>query len=319
VLHFKVWIFRIARREFCNMKKLIIAALAAMTVALPSFAEKAYGIDDAVARVTKEVAAKLPPGTKVVVIDIKSASEIAGEYVADELTLNLLGAEKFVVVDRQSLQVIREELNFQMSGDVSDESAQRLGAMLGAETLITGSFDRLQDTYRLSVKAVRVETAELQYFNTVTVRDDDDVRVLFGMTTSAAAAAESRSSAASSVGSAIRGFFDFTGRFICMTVNPIFGIGSYMQGDPHGGGTVAFWEVAGGATFWVGTIMQNAEKEGGVLVTGAGGVMVVGAVAYSLIRPWTYNRAPKVAEALDRVNVEYVADEGLSVGFKLAY
>lgn len=298
-----------------TMKKLIIAALAALTFAVPAFAEKKYKIDDAVRLVSKEITAKLPEGTKVVVIDIKSGTESAGEYVAEEITLNLLNANKFVVVDRASLQTIRDELSFQMSGDVSDDSAQRLGAMLGAETLITGSFDQLQDKYRLSVKAVKVETAELQYLSTLTVADDSDTQALFGKTP----AAESRTKTTKTVGSAILGFFDFTGRFICMTVNPIFGIGSYMQGDTTGGSRVAFWEVAGFGTLWYGTIRQNNNESGGELITGLGGMMLGGAVVYSWIRPWTYNRAPKVAEALDHVNIEYTAENNLSVGFKLAY
>ena len=235
--------------------------------------------------------------------------------MAEEITLNLLNANKFIVVDRASLETIRKELDFQMSGDVSDDSAQRLGAMLGAETLITGSFDQLQDKYRLSVKAVKVETAELQYLNTLTVQDNADTQALFGKTPAAA----SRAKTTSSVGSAIMGFFDFTGRFICMTVNPIFGIGSYMQGDTQGGGTVAFWEVAGICTTVVGTIRQDNEQSGGELITAIGGMMVGGAVVYSWIRPWTYNRAPKVAEALDHVNIAYTADNALSVGFTLAY
>ncbi len=297
------------------MKKLAIAALAALTIALPAFAERQYNIDDAVYLVSKDITAKIPAGTKVVVIDIKSSTESAGEYVAEEITLNLLNANKFIVVDRASLETIRKELDFQMSGDVSDDSAQRLGAMLGAETLITGSFDQLQDKYRLSVKAVKVETAELQYLNTLTVQDNADTQALFGKTPAAA----SRAKTTSSVGSAIMGFFDFTGRFICMTVNPIFGIGSYMQGDTEGGGTVAFWEVAGICTAVVGTIRQDNEQSGGELITAIGGMMVGGAVVYSWIRPWTYNRAPKVAEALDHVNIAYTADNTLSVGFTLAY
>ncbi len=297
------------------MKRFLIAALAACALTVPAFAEKQYKIDDALNLVAKELGSKLPAGSKIVVLEIKCTNETAGEYLAEDLTLNLLNGGKFVVVDRASLGQIREELSFQVSGDVSDESAQRLGAMLGAETLITGSFDQLQDKYRLSVKAVKVETAELQYLNTLTVQDNDDTRAVFGKTPADA----SRAKKASTVGSAILGFFDFTGRFICMTVNPIFGIGSYMQGDTQGGGTVAFWEVVGSGTLWYGTIRQNNNESNGELITGLGGFMVGGAIVYSWIRPWTYNRAPKLAEALDGVNIGYTADNRVSVGYRLEY
>ncbi len=297
------------------MKKFLLIAAVTAAFALPVFAEKQYNVDDAISLGAKELSAKIPEGTKLVVINIKSESEKAGEYVVNELTLDLLNAGKFVVVDRASLEEIRQELSFQTSGDVSDESAQRLGAMLGAETLITGSLDQLSDRYRLSLKAVKVETAELQYLNTLTVQDSAEMRELFGKTPAAA----SRAKTTNTVGSAILGFFDFTGRFICMTVNPFFGIGSYMQGDTQGGGTVAFWEVAGIATAWYGTVRQNNNESNGELITGVGGLMVTGAVVYSLIRPWTYNRAPKVAQVLDHVNVGFTSENDLSVGFKLAF
>ena len=56
----------------------------------------------------------------------------------DGLTLELLELGSLRIVDRENIAKVRAELSFQMSGDVSDDSAQRLGAMLGAETLVTG-------------------------------------------------------------------------------------------------------------------------------------------------------------------------------------
>jgi len=43
------------------------------------------------------------------------------------------------VVDRQQLDLIRAELNFQMSGEVSDESAQSIGQMLGVQSIMSGT------------------------------------------------------------------------------------------------------------------------------------------------------------------------------------
>jgi hypothetical protein len=51
-------------------------------------------------------------------------------YVAEELEYQLVKSGKFTIVDRNRLDTIRAEQNFQMSGDVSDESAVRTGEIV---------------------------------------------------------------------------------------------------------------------------------------------------------------------------------------------
>jgi hypothetical protein len=43
------------------------------------------------------------------------------------------------VADRQNLEFVYKELNFQMSGEVSDEEVVSIGKFLGADMVITGS------------------------------------------------------------------------------------------------------------------------------------------------------------------------------------
>jgi len=49
-----------------------------------------------------------------------------------------------------------------MSGEVDDNSAQRLGQMLGAQNIITGSVTKIGDRYRLTVRALNVESARIE-------------------------------------------------------------------------------------------------------------------------------------------------------------
>ena len=46
--------------------------------------------------------------------------------------------------------------------DVSDESAQAIGKLLGAQVIVSGIISQLGSTYRLRVRAISVETAEIQ-------------------------------------------------------------------------------------------------------------------------------------------------------------
>ena len=93
----------------------------------------------------------------------------------------------------------------------------------------------------------------------------------------------------------------------------MFGIGSYIQGDAAGGGTVLFWEAVGAGSL----IMAGNSGSGGWAAFGA--LSIGGAVVYSWIRPWTYKRHPEVARALDGVNVGLALDRALSLSYRIPY
>jgi formylglycine-generating enzyme required for sulfatase activity len=66
------------------------------------------------------------------------------------------------VVDRANLALIQQEMDFQQSGEVSDSSAQSIGQKLGAQTIVSGSITAFGNLWRLSVRALDVESAQVQ-------------------------------------------------------------------------------------------------------------------------------------------------------------
>jgi hypothetical protein len=101
-------------------------------------------------------------GRKVAVVAFGSGSEALSDYVIDELSRVLVNSRAVTVVDRKDLDKVREELQFNLSGEVSDESAQSIGKMLGAQTVITGTLTDLRNAYRFGVKAINVESAAVE-------------------------------------------------------------------------------------------------------------------------------------------------------------
>jgi hypothetical protein len=277
------------------MKRFFVVLALFAVLAEPVLAEKSYRLDAGIAEAARGLSSRLAGKTKVVILDIKTDNERVEAYIVDGLTSQLLQNDRLVVVDRENLATIKKELSFQMSGDVSDESSQRIGAMLGAESIITGSFEPLDDKYRLSLKAVKVETAEIQYLSAMTIIPDGGIDALYGRKTVAS-----------------RDVADFSGRLVCSAINPLIGLGSFIQGDSSGGGTVVFWEVVGGAGLYFGYTKEND------FFTIAGGCAFGGAVIYSIIRPWTYKRVPSVARALDNVRVAYTGD-AVSAGYTIRF
>jgi hypothetical protein len=77
------------------------------------------------------------------------------------LEFQLVASRKFSIVNRSALDAVRAEQNFQLSGDVSDESAVSIGQMLGASIVIIGNVTPVGANQRLSLSALDVRTAEI--------------------------------------------------------------------------------------------------------------------------------------------------------------
>jgi hypothetical protein len=116
-------------------------------------------LDTAVRRAAAQMEVKLPGQTKVALVSLASSSAQLSEYIISRLEAALVGGGKLVVVDRANLDRIREEQGFQLSGEVSDESAKAIGQLLGAGAIVTGAFIDLGDVYGLTLKAINMETA----------------------------------------------------------------------------------------------------------------------------------------------------------------
>jgi tetratricopeptide (TPR) repeat protein len=91
-------------------------------------------------------------------------------YIMDELG-GALADGGFEVADHRNLEIVYKELNFQMSGDVSDETAVSIGKFLAAEYAISGQLIKAGGRYRYRVSVINVETAVLESSVRLDVRD----------------------------------------------------------------------------------------------------------------------------------------------------
>jgi TolB-like protein len=135
-------------------------------------------LDEAVKSAARSVEEALPEGTEVAVLNFASPSETFSNYTIDELTGELVTGKKLTIVDRQNLALITNEMNLQLSGDVSDESAQAIGKLLGAESIISGALTNVGTYYRFRVRVINVETAAIQTQVTLDLRNDEQVAFL---------------------------------------------------------------------------------------------------------------------------------------------
>jgi len=138
----------------------------------------------------------LPEGSTIVILNIESDSTSLSDYIIEELIANAVNDKIFTVVDRQQLDAIRAEQNFQFSGEVDDNLALEIGRFFGAQTIVSGSLRPLGARYRLTIRALGVQTAQVQGQYNRNITAVDTIRELLkdnrpAPATAAAAAATS--------------------------------------------------------------------------------------------------------------------------------
>ena len=85
-----------------------------------------------------------------------------GRFLAEEISADLAEHPRpFTVIDRANLQSILEEHALSMSGLVNPENAKKLGQIAGVDALVLGTYTDFGESYRLSLKAIATDTAEM--------------------------------------------------------------------------------------------------------------------------------------------------------------
>ena len=102
---------------------------------------------------------------RVAVIDfdqIEGHVTALGRFLAEEISADLAERPRpFAVIDRANLQSILKEHALSMSGLVNPENAKKLGQIAGVDALVLGTYTDFGESYRLSLKAIATDTAEM--------------------------------------------------------------------------------------------------------------------------------------------------------------
>jgi hypothetical protein len=149
--------------------------------AVPAFSQQSQSpvsLDTGLGNAARYFGERLARGTKVVVLDFSSPAPRLAEYVVEELTGYFVNEGSLMVVDRKNLDILKQEMQFQLSGEVDDDTILSIGKKLGAQTIISGSIEPLGNLFRLRIRAIAVETAAIQGINAANIRRDETLSSL---------------------------------------------------------------------------------------------------------------------------------------------
>lgn len=111
----------------------------------------------------QETAAMLTEGKQTVaVLDFegRGISQMEAATLTDRLMSEMVKTDAVIMVERGQMNEIMEEQGLQQSGCVAAECAAEIGALLGVQNMVSGSFGKLGSTYTVDAKMFSVETGQ---------------------------------------------------------------------------------------------------------------------------------------------------------------
>lgn len=249
-----------------KMKKIIFTLMFSLICVAVSFSQaKGVTIDNALKQAAEKFSSSLKNKTTVAILGISSSYNELSEYMLGELTTDIVQLRKLQVVTRANLDVIKKEMNFQLSGEVSDETMQQLGAKTGAQTVISGTFKPLGTLYVLDIQAFDVTTATIQDTYRVNVVSDETLELL------------TKKKVVNAAGKIQSNDYTAGERLGIGFQNILLGLGSYRNG--HWGDGILMTAADG--------IAILCAAYGGGSITGT----IIGAsIAYGFLRPFFYHK-----------------------------
>ena len=251
-----------------KMKKIIFTLMFSLIGIAVSFSQaKGVTIDNALTQAAEKFSSSLKNKTTVAILGISSSYNELSEYMLGELTTDIVQLRKLQVVTRANLDVIKKEMNFQLSGEVSDETMQQLGAKTGAQTVISGTFKPLGTLYVLDIQAFDVTTATIQDTYRVNVASDETLELL------------TKKKVVNAAGKIQSNDYTAGERLGIGFQNILLGLGSYRNG--HWGDGILMTAADGIV------ILCSAYTAGDASILGS----IIGAsIAYGFVRPFFYHK-----------------------------
>jgi curli biogenesis system outer membrane secretion channel CsgG len=117
-------------------------------------------LEKALTNASKQALSNVPAKSKIAIVYITAKDGNYAQFIANELEFIWVN-DGFFITDRSQLEKLRQEQNFQMSGEVDDDTAVSIGKFAGADVIVTGSIDGDGNLRRLRLRVLNTQTAQV--------------------------------------------------------------------------------------------------------------------------------------------------------------
>ena len=94
-------------------------------------------------------------------VNVNGKNSVLGRYLVEQISNYFFQNSDLKIVERAQIDNVLKEQNFGLSGNVSDESAARIGHMLGADAVTIGTLTRIGNRISVNIKIVDSETGSI--------------------------------------------------------------------------------------------------------------------------------------------------------------
>ena len=275
----------------------------------------AVEIETALAETAEQFSKTIKTGSTIAIIGISSDTEEMSDFMLDELTVNFVRLRKLKVADRANLAAIKKEMNFQLSGEVGDDSIQQIGAMAGAQTVIRGTLKPFGESYLLVIHALNVTTAAVEDIYRAKIDGNETLALLLSVGVKNGSKKVLRADRYHGGQLAGLGFG-----------NLLFGTGAYIAGNYVDGAVLTVWHAANLSMFIGGMIglIEVGDVAAGLAFLSLGCISGAARIIYGFVRPKYYvkrnkNKSMGAADILNGLNFAVVPHKNGEAAVSLAY
>jgi len=143
----------------------------------PAMMTVMINLDAALEDFSVYIAGRLPNTAPTAVAITSTPVQRLGNYIADELISFLLNRAGLRMISRQDFERVLSEQYLQTEANFNDDTTAIIGHNLGWRTIIFTAVEPLQEAYRLSLRAVDVETGELRGTKSYILNGSDPIMI----------------------------------------------------------------------------------------------------------------------------------------------
>jgi len=117
--------------------------------------------DKVISSIFNQFSQNIPQRSRIAIVGITSNNVNESTFYVNELTIQFVNSKIYTVVERNDVDKVLSEQNFQMSGHVDDDAFVSIGKFIRATVVVTGSITGTGSQKRLIIKAIDVLTSEI--------------------------------------------------------------------------------------------------------------------------------------------------------------
>lgn len=161
------------------MKRRFLKLLQFIFLCSSSFAAKS--LDETLNIVASDIVEKCDADSILVIDDFESPAEEMTFYIREQIADLIYHEDGLVqIVTRDKMDIIEKELIFQNSGKVIERTIVSIAERLGAQFVIFGKFEELDDEYILRIRMLDIKTAAYLFRKTYKVSRSLKIEQLLG-------------------------------------------------------------------------------------------------------------------------------------------